>query len=63
MVNLSDPDFKDDCTGDEFKCKNGKCIYGMLVCDGLNHCGDNSDENNCTKGNLAEGITGSTFVL
>ncbi|KAM3725684.1 LDL receptor repeat-containing protein [Dirofilaria immitis] len=30
-----------------FTCKNHKCIKRSLVCDGLDHCGDNSDESNC----------------
>lgn len=28
----------------EFKCSNGFCISSNLTCDGINHCGDNSDE-------------------
>ncbi|XP_077554408.1 uncharacterized protein LOC144169228 isoform X1 [Haemaphysalis longicornis] len=28
----------------DFKCANGFCISSNLTCDGVNHCGDNSDE-------------------
>ncbi|XP_077554410.1 uncharacterized protein LOC144169229 [Haemaphysalis longicornis] len=28
----------------EFKCGNSFCISSNLTCDGVNHCGDNSDE-------------------
>ncbi|KAL6488538.1 hypothetical protein MHYP_G00022790 [Metynnis hypsauchen] len=32
----------------KFLCTNGRCLdLGSLVCDQLNHCGDNSDEENC----------------
>ena len=29
-------------------CPEGYEIPGSLICDGTNHCSDNSDENNCT---------------
>ena len=36
----------DDCG---FKCPEGYCIPSHLVCDGKNHCSDQSDEQNCLK--------------
>jgi len=27
-----------------FSCNNGRCIYRSRVCDHINHCGDESDE-------------------
>ena len=30
-----------------YQCGNGKCISNSLYCDFEDHCGDNSDENNC----------------
>lgn len=30
--------------GKDFRCKNGFCIDSDLLCDGVNHCNDNSDE-------------------
>ncbi|TRY66899.1 hypothetical protein DNTS_028507 [Danionella cerebrum] len=33
---------------ERFQCKNGRCLnLGSQVCDQLNHCGDNSDEEHC----------------
>ncbi|CAF3397358.1 unnamed protein product [Rotaria socialis] len=30
-----------------FQCKNKNCISKQLECDGRNHCGDGTDENQC----------------
>lgn len=37
------------CLPDRFRCSNSKCIPVVLLCDGNDDCGDNSDENkrNC----------------
>ncbi|CAH1253768.1 LAMA3 [Branchiostoma lanceolatum] len=31
----------------QFTCKNKLCVPFKLKCDGINNCGDNSDEENC----------------
>ncbi|KAL4624764.1 low-density lipoprotein receptor class A domain-containing protein 4 isoform X1 [Arapaima gigas] len=32
----------------KFHCTNGSCLrLDSLICNGLNDCGDNSDEGNC----------------
>ncbi|CAF1446786.1 unnamed protein product [Rotaria sordida] len=31
-----------------FQCKNKNCISKQLQCDGRNHCGDETDENQCS---------------
>lgn len=36
------------CSGDQFACSNSKCVSSLLYCDNYNHCGDESDEANCT---------------
>lgn len=30
---------------DEFLCQNTHCIWAGVQCDGINNCGDGSDEN------------------
>lgn len=35
------------CPSDFFHCENNRCIANTRVCDGLNSCGDYSDEILC----------------
>lgn len=36
----------DSCsTTSEFRCRNSHCIWAGVMCDGINNCGDASDEN------------------
>lgn len=32
------------CTQEQYACANGHCIPQDNLCDFINHCGDNSDE-------------------
>ncbi|ESN91734.1 hypothetical protein HELRODRAFT_70557, partial [Helobdella robusta] len=32
-----------------FRCNNGRCIRARYRCDLTDNCGDNSDEENCSK--------------
>ena len=40
------------CSVDEFQCDSKFCIPQSYVCDGLNECGDKSDEEDCGKNNM-----------
>nr|AAC63362.1 head-activator binding protein precursor [Hydra viridissima] len=35
------------CSQNQFKCKNNNCIASFFKCNGLDDCGDNSDESSC----------------
>ncbi|XP_015914817.1 uncharacterized protein [Parasteatoda tepidariorum] len=54
--------FKDSPVGcRDFLCMNGFCITPDLTCDGVNHCGDNSDETShasCVDDSANTGILG-----
>ncbi|KAJ8938488.1 hypothetical protein NQ318_020804 [Aromia moschata] len=41
--------YKDCFAGTDFLCHNLRCISGVLNCDGFDHCGDDSDELNCSE--------------
>ena len=32
------------CPADNFVCQNGKCLLPIFKCDGIDDCGDSSDE-------------------
>lgn len=42
-----------DCKSNEFKCQNGRCVTKQWMCDGVDDCGDMSDEENdmCSRKN------------
>lgn len=35
------------CGDGKFKCNNGRCISSSLKCNGINDCGDETDERHC----------------
>lgn len=44
-----DPEFHKVCDEFSFQCQNGVCISLIWKCDGMDDCGDYSDEANCGK--------------
>ncbi|XP_034995003.2 LOW QUALITY PROTEIN: sortilin-related receptor [Zootoca vivipara] len=42
-----DPEFHHTCDQFSFRCQNGVCISLVWKCDGMDDCGDYSDEANC----------------
>lgn len=36
-----------ECKPGAFNCANKRCILAIFRCDGINHCSDKSDENEC----------------
>lgn len=37
------------CGPHEFRCQNNNCVPEHWRCDGQSDCGDNTDEQNCSK--------------
>ncbi|XP_050441242.1 sortilin-related receptor-like isoform X2 [Adelges cooleyi] len=48
-ANGTCPSVGHTCSSDYFQCTNGNCVAKYWQCDGDNDCGDNSDEEKCTK--------------
>lgn len=44
-----DPEFHKVCDEFSFQCQNGVCISLIWKCDGMDDCGDYSDEASCGK--------------
>ncbi|XP_001985922.2 low-density lipoprotein receptor-related protein 1 isoform X2 [Drosophila grimshawi] len=38
-----------NCEPGQYQCGNKKCVHPSNICDGLNQCGDSTDELNCDK--------------
>ncbi|XP_019627287.1 PREDICTED: trypsin-like [Branchiostoma belcheri] len=52
---FSSEDAPATCGPDEFTCATGGCVHINATCDGVNDCGDNSDEYTC--GEVPCGVT------
>ena len=49
MIRCSSYILDGDCG--RFLCSNGRCVDSARVCDGVEECGDHSDELNCRECN------------
>ena len=41
------------CSYDELQCDNGKCLSSRSHCNGIDECGDGTDERHCPSRELA----------
>ncbi|CAH1270189.1 LRP12 [Branchiostoma lanceolatum] len=48
LTYITGPQNVASCQQDEFHCDNGKCVLSSWSCNGMDECGDNSDEKGCT---------------
>jgi hypothetical protein len=60
----------DGCSQDQFTCGNGVCIHVSLVCNFIQDCADNSDEQcgdylytSISVGKMSRAMTKPTFSL
>lgn len=49
FISKVNPTTRPTCSPAEFSCENQRYILKGWLCDGVNDCGDNSDELNCTR--------------
>lgn len=49
FANFTCPQVGRICFANQFSCSNGLCIPEFWKCDGVDNCGDNSDEIQCKK--------------
>jgi hypothetical protein len=47
IEEFSEPEDYDECSDQQFTCKNTHCIDAHKRCDGTPHCDDGSDEVDC----------------
>jgi endo-1,4-beta-D-glucanase Y len=48
------------CPADSYQCASGACIATSAVCDGVDDCGDGSDEQGCGDANTGGSAAGGT---
>ncbi|KAL3227796.1 hypothetical protein MRX96_003755 [Rhipicephalus microplus] len=50
LTSYKDSDLSGNCESGMYACSNRHCVWSGFVCDGINNCGDGSDERLCIGG-------------
>lgn len=50
------------CGDGKFKCNNGRCISSSLKCNGINDCGDETDERHCLNEKFGHNCTKDEYL-
>ncbi|KAH7959355.1 hypothetical protein HPB49_010528 [Dermacentor silvarum] len=50
LTSYKDSDLSGNCESGMYACSNRHCIWSGFICDGVNNCGDGSDERLCIGG-------------
>lgn len=50
VTSYKDSDLSGNCESGMYACSNRHCVWSGFVCDGINNCGDGSDERLCIGG-------------